>query len=502
MSGKVYLVGAGPGDEELITVKGLRTIKEADVILYDRLANKKLLRYAAEDAETFYVGKKANDHYRTQKEINELLISKAQAGKIVTRLKGGDPFVFGRGGEEATLLAEAEIEFELVPGITSPVSVPAYAGIPLTHRDFNSSVAFVTGHQDPSKDKDFIDWDKLATGVGSLVILMGVGNLPKIVPRLINAGRDPQTPIALIRWGTRPEQETLTGKLENIVSKVEAADFQPPAVIIIGEVVHMHDKLNWFEKKPLFSKEIVVTRPTKQAAGFCQQLSRAGAKVIEAPAIKITPPEDYKPLDESLKKLNEYDWIIFTSVNGVKYMMERLFSLGHDVRALAGANLAAIGSKTAAELKSYSLKVDYIPEDYVSEAILADFSDQDLTGQKFLLPRANIARPTLEEGLEDLGADVDNITAYKTIQGAGNKNLVSRLAEDKIDVVTFTSSSTVRNFIEMLGADYHQLLSGVKLACIGPITADTVRDFGLEVEIIADEYTVEGLTTALQEYYN
>ncbi|GAB6137080.1 uroporphyrinogen-III C-methyltransferase [Halanaerobaculum tunisiense] len=499
MSGKVYLVGAGPGDEELITVKGQRVIKEADVILYDRLANNKLLAYASEEAELFYVGKKATSHYCSQEEINQLLVSKAQAGKIVTRLKGGDPFVFGRGGEEATVLAESGVEFELVPGITSPISVPAYAGIPLTHRDFNSSVAFVTGHQAANKE-DAINWNKLATGVGSLVILMGVGNLPNIVPQLISAGRDPQTPVALIRWGTRANQETLVGTLENIVAKVEEAEFKPPAIIIVGDAVELRTKLNWFETKPLFGQQIVVTRPAKQAQGFCHQLAREGAEVVKAPAIKIVPPEDYAPLDEKLQQLNKYDWAIFTSVNGVKYVLERLFDLGKDVRALAGIKLGAIGSKTAAELESYGLKVDYIPEDYVSESILDGFADQDLTGQRFLLPRANIARPALQDGLEELGAQVDNITAYRTIQGAGNEELIQKLKKETVDLVTFTSSSTVRNFVALLEGDYQQLLAGVKLACIGPITASTAREFGLEVDIIADKYTIEGLTAAIKKY--
>ncbi|AGB41203.1 uroporphyrin-III C-methyltransferase [Halobacteroides halobius DSM 5150] len=501
MLGKVYIIGAGPGDEGLITAKGLKIIKQADVILYDRLANPKLLNQAQEEAQLFYVGKKAGEHYRTQTEINQLLIEQAQAGKLVARLKGGDPFIFGRGGEEATTLVEAGIEFEIIPGITSPIAVPAYAGIPLTHRDFNSSVAFVTGHESPTKDQSQVNWSQLATGVGSLVILMGVRKLPQIVPQLIDAGRDRQTPVALVRWGTRAKQETLVGTLENIVSKVEEANFKPPAIIIVGEVVKLRKKLNWFEKKELFGKSIVVTRPQKQAQDFCQSLATAGAKVIEAPAIEIKPPVDYQELDNKLEQLKSYDWVIFTSVNGVKYVIERLFSLGEDVRALAGVKLCAIGSKTAAKLKSYGLRVDYIPEDYVSESILAGFSEQDLTSKKFLLPRANLARAALKEGLLDLGAEVDNITAYQTVEGSGNNQVIKRLKEGEIDLITFTSSSTVRNFMNGLGSNYKKLLRGVDIACIGPITAGTARKYGLTVEIIANEYTIAGLTEAIKKYY-
>ncbi|GAB6098513.1 uroporphyrinogen-III C-methyltransferase [Halanaerocella petrolearia] len=502
MAGKVYLVGAGPGDQALITIKGQAAIREADVVLYDRLANDNLLKEAREEAELFYVGKKSNHHYRTQEEINQLLIDKAQEGKIVTRLKGGDPFVFGRGGEEASKLSQVGIDFEIVPGITSPISVPAYAGIPVTNRNISSSVTFVTGHEDPTKEESSIDWDQLATATETLVILMGVGKLPEIAPKLMAAGRDPQTPVALIRWGTRPEQETLVGTLENIVAEVEENNFKPPAIIIVGKTVNLRQELNWFETRPLFSKEIVVTRPAGQATSFCQMLSREGAKVIEAPAIEILPPESYQELDSRLERLSNYDWVVFTSVNGVKYVMERLFALDQDVRSFGGLKICAIGSKTAAKLKEYGLVVDYIPADYVSESIIDGLSEQDLTDQRFLLPRANIARQKLQDGLEELGAEVDNITAYRTISGAGNKELVDRLKSNQVDLVTFTSSSTVRNFIKQLGNNYQELLTDVEIACIGPITAGTVQEYGLEEDIIADEYTIEGLIIAIKNYYN
>ncbi|WP_018248723.1 uroporphyrinogen-III C-methyltransferase [Orenia marismortui] len=502
MSGKVFLVGAGPGDEGLITVKGLEAIKEADVILYDRLANPSLLEYRQESAELFYVGKKAKHHYKTQDQINQLLIEEAKKGKIVTRLKGGDPFIYGRGGEEGEELVKAGVDFEVVPGITSPIAVPAYAGIPLTHRDYNSSVAFVTGHEDPNKDEPSVDWQQLATSVGNLVILMGVGNLSKIVPELIAGGRNPKTPVALIRWGTRPEQKTLVGTLENIVEKVENDNFKPPAIIVVGEVVNLREDLNWFENKALFSKKIVVTRPTKQAKGFYQALLKEGAEVIKAPAIEIAPPVDYTNLDHSLEQLSTYDWIIFTSINGVKAVMKRLFELGKDVRALAGVKISAIGPKTAAEVESYGLRVDYIPDSYVSESILSGFEGEDLSNKRFLLPRADIAREVLIEGLKDLGAKVNNVVAYRTIPGSGNENLTRRLSEGEVDLLTFTSSSTVHNFIKYLGEDYEELVSDVKVACIGPVTTQTAREYNLNIEIIAKEYTIEGLLAAIKTYYS
>ena len=501
MIGKVYLVGAGPGDEGLITVKALTKIKQADVILYDRLANPKLLDEAEDDVELFYVGKKAGNHYRSQEEINQLLVDKAKEGKEIVRLKGGDPFIFGRGGEEAEVLAREGISFEIIPGITSPISVAAYAGIPLTHRDFSSSVAFVTGHEDPSKEESSVNWDYLAKGVETLVTLMGVGNLAKIANRLMKAGKDPQTPVALIRWGTRPEQESIVGNLENIAAKVEEADFNPPAITIIGDVVTLRDKLNWFEKKSLFGKDIVVTRPKKQATSFCKALAREGANVVEAPAIKIEAPDDYQRLDESIGQLKEYDWIIFTSINGVKYFFARLFELGKDARALGDIKVCAIGPKTAQAVKDNGIKVDYLPDDYVSEAIVKGFAKKDLTGKKFLLPRANIAREMLSDELEKFGAEVDNITAYKTVAGSGEEDLTAKLKADEIDLVTFTSSSTVDNFIKKIGGGYQELLENTKIAAIGPITASTAEDFGLEVDIIADEYTIEGLLRAIKKHY-
>ena len=503
MDGKVYLVGAGPGDPELITVKGIRAIKEADVILYDRLANDSLLEKASSNAELIYVGKKAANHYKTQQEINQLLVDKAVAGNTVTRLKGGDPFVFGRGGEEAEFLNNNGMDFEIIPGITSPIAVPAYAGIPVTNRNISSSVGFVTGHESPDKEESSVDWNKLANGVETLVILMGVGNLPNIVPQLLEAGKSEDTPVALIRWGTRVNQQTLTGCLGNIVQKVQEANFKPPAIIIVGEVVKLREKLNWFERKPLFGKDIVVTRPVKQADSFCHLLRQEGANPIKLPAIKILPPEDYTQLDNKIKSLNKYDWCIFTSVNGVTQFMKRVFANDLDVRVFADIKLCAIGSKTAAELRKYGLVVDFVPEDYVSESILDGFKEYEIKGKRFLLPRANIAREKLKTGLKAQGAEVDNIIAYRTQKALRDeyKKRLEDLKQDQVDIVTFTSSSTVDNFITALGDRADQWMKKLRIACIGPITASTVEKYGYNVDIIAKEYTIEGLMEAIKNHY-
>ncbi|MGM0471336.1 MAG: uroporphyrinogen-III C-methyltransferase [Bacillota bacterium] len=497
--GKVLLVGAGPGDSKLITVKGQEAIAKADLIVYDYLANSNLLNQASADAEKLYVGKKAGDHTYTQAEINQLLVQKAAAGKVVTRLKGGDPFIFGRGGEEAAYLQEHGIEFEVVPGITSPIGAAAYAGIPLTHRDFNSTVAFATGHQAATKEESSINWDKLATATGTIVFLMGVGNLERIVAKLQKHGRASSTPVALVRWGTKPEQETVSGTLDNIVQRVRAADLQPPAIIIVGEVVNLRDQLQWFDNQPLFGQRILVTRPKEQASSLSNQLAELGAEPIESPAIKIAPPKDFEPLDKALQEAGEYDWVIFTSVNGVKSVVKRLRKLELDVRAFGNAKIGAIGSKTAAEIEDWGLKVDYIPKDYVSESILAGLDD-DLSGEKFLLPRSDISRPTLPQGLVERGAEVNQVTAYRILPGEGNQLVADLVADGKLDLLTFTSSSTVRNFIEMLDEpNYQELLAEVSTACIGPITAQTAQDLGLNVDIVAEEYTIEGLVRAILE---
>ena len=368
-TGKVYLIGAGPGDPGLITVKGLRCLETADVVVYDYLANEQLLSRIREGAEKVYVGKKGGDHTLPQERINELIIARAKEGKSVARLKGGDPFIFGRGGEEAEELAEAGIPFEVVPGVTSAIAVPAYAGIPLTHRDYTSTVAFITGHEDPAKEESQIAWDKISTGIGTLVFLMGAGNLPRIARELIKNGRSPETPVALIRWGTLPEQETVLGRLSDIGEIARSRQIKPPVIILVGEVVALREKLNWFETLPLFGKKILVTRAREQASDLSERLRVLGAAPVEFPTIGILPPESWADVDHCLQRMVLYDWIIFTSANGVKFLLERLSALGRDVRDLRGPRVCAIGPKTAEALEGLKIKVSFVPQEYRAEAI-------------------------------------------------------------------------------------------------------------------------------------
>ncbi len=496
--GKVYLVGAGPGDPGLLTLKGKRCLEEAEVIVYDYLANERLLAYARPDAERIYVGKRGGEHTLSQREINTLLIERARAGKIVVRLKGGDPFIFGRGGEEAEALVEAHIPFEVVPGVTSAIAAPAYAGIPLTHRDLASTVAFVTGQEDPAKETSGIDWKALAN-VGTVVFLMGVKQLPEIVKRLIEHGRSPDTPVAIIRWGTRAEQETVTGTLHDIQEKVKG--FQPPAVTVVGEVVRLRDRLRWFERKPLFGRRIIVTRAREQQSVFAELLEGYGAEVLECPTIAILPPTDWAPLDQALDRIASYQWVIFTSVNGVHFFLRRLRERGKDLRILSGMKVAAIGPATASALEEIGLRPDCIPQEYRAEA-LVEALQGDLRGVRFLLPRAAEAREVLPEGLRERGAVVDVVPAYRTEKAADQGERIRGVLKAKqTDAVTFTSSSTVVNFVEMFpGDDLPTLLHGVTIACIGPVTAETAARYGLTTHVMPGEYTIRALAHALLDH--
>lgn len=500
-TGKVYLVGAGPGDPGLITVKGLEMIKRADVLVYDRLAAPRLLGYAPEGAERIYVGKRPDRHTLTQEEINDLLVRKAKEGKVVVRLKGGDPFVFGRGGEEAEILAEHGIDFEVVPGITSAIAVPAYAGIPITHRDYNSSFAVVTGHERPEKTESSIDWKHLAQAAETLILLMGVGNLSFIREQLIRNGRSPDTPVALIRWGTRVEQQTLTATLGDVVERVEEARFQPPAVIVVGEVVKLRETLKWFERKPLFGKRVLVTRARSQASALSERIEALGGEAIEFPVIRITRPARQDLLDAALSRLEDYDWVVFTSANGVKSFFRRLRELKLDIRRMAKAKVAAIGPQTAEALMEKGLQVDVLPGEYRAEALVEAMASRVKAGEKVLLPRADIARKVLARELERLGAEVTEVDAYDTRVGTENADEVARLLEEgAIHVITFTSSSTVRNFVQAIRTvreDWKSLIAAAQIACIGPITARTAEELGLGVDAVAETYTIDGLVNTL-----
>ena len=502
-NGKIYLIGAGPGDPGLITVKAAECIKTADVVVYDYLAAPALLSYAREDAEIIYVGKKGGDHTLTQDKINELLAQKGEEGHVVARLKGGDPFIFGRGGEEAEFLIKRSIDFEVVPGVTSAIAAPAYAGIPLTHRDYTSSVSLITGHEDPLKETSSIQWDCFAKSGSTLVFLMGVKNLPNIVTQLTANGKSPQTPVALVRWGTTTQQETVTGTLENIVEKVKEARLKPPAIIVVGEVVSLRENMKWFENKPLFGKKIVVTRARVQASGLVDKLRQLGAHCVEIPTIKVVAPKDNTPLVDAVKSLDRYEWIIFTSVNGVKYFFKTLFAQGLDVRALGNHQFACIGPVTRDELEKFGIISDVLPETYRAESVVEAFKDRGIDGKKILLPRAMEARTILPEELRNMGADVHEVTAYETQQVSNAKDeLMEQLKDGDIDMVTFTSSSTVKNFMALIPEqDRVPLLSEVIHACIGPITEDTAISMGLTPQIVADTYTIDGLVDVIVAYY-
>ena len=435
----------------------------------------------------------------SQDAINDLLVQEAQAGNIVARLKGGDPFIFGRGGEEAEVLVAHGVPFEVIPGVTSAIAVPAYAGIPLTHRGLTSTVAFVTGHEDPTKDKSDIDWKALA-GIGTLVFLMGVKNIAQIVEALTAHGKSSSTPAALIRRGTTPQQEVITGTLDSIVELAQARKFSPPAILVVGKVVDLRDTLNWFEQKPLFGKGIVITRPQRQADDLARLLISEGAYPISFPTIKIVPPANWHGLDEAIDKLTTYNWLIFTSANGVQFFFERLREKNKDIRDLKGIKICCIGPATARQIEDKGIKVDLVPEQFIAEGILESFAVMDLKGRKILIPRAAKARDVLPEGLKKFGASVDVVAAYQTVNsGKKKEDLAVLISDNKVDVLTFTSSSTVTNFVEIMGRDF-PLPAHVDVACIGPVTAATAKKAGFKIDISHEEYTMEGLVQSLVEH--
>ena len=502
--GKVYLVGAGPGDPGLITVKGLECVKKADVIVYDNLVNKRFLDSARRGAEIIFVGKAGGVHTLPQEKINALLLKKAKSGKVVARLKGGDPFIFGRGGEEAEALAAAGFSFEVVPGVTSAIAAPAYGGIPLTHRDYTASVTFIAGHEDPTKGEGRIAWDNVAASKGTLVFLMGMKNLEHNVARLIEHGRDPKTPVALIRWGTTTRQETVVGRLDTIAERAREKRLRPPVVVVVGEVVSLRERVNWFETQPLFGKKIMVTRSAEQASRFSSLLERQGAEPYEFPTIVTMPPPRWRELDDAIKHLSRYHWALFTSVNGVEGFFKRLEKAGRDIRELKGVNICAIGSATARAVEKRGIKVDFTPAEHRAEGVLKGLGRRGIRGKRFLLPRAVKARAILPEEIERRGGTIDVVPTYRTVRPRGKVNDARRLlAEGEIDVVTFTSSSTVSNFMAMFRKEEGAaLLSNTRVACIGPITAETARSYGVAVDIMPEISTMEGLTEAMARFYS
>lgn len=489
----VYLIGAGPGDAGLLTVKAREILEVADVVIYDRLADEKILNYVPATAEKIYVGKSAGRHTLRQEEINKLLVEKAASKNFVVRLKGGDPFVFGRGGEEALILRENQIDFEIIPGVTSAVAVPAYAGIPVTHRGIATSFAVVTGHEDPAKIESSINWEKISTAVDTLIFLMGIANLPQITAKLIEHGRAKNTPAAVIRNGTKNSQQVLISTLEKISAEVAEKNIQPPAIFIVGEVVNLRENLKWFDTKILFGKKIVVTRTRQQASKLSMQLENLGAEVLEFPTIKIAAPSDnFKSLDAAISNIKNFDRIIFTSSNGVEKFFERLKTFKLDARALSNSKIAVIGSATAEKLSSYGIIADIIPEKFCAESLI-DALKNSVQGKKILIARAEVAREILPRELSNFGANVTLAAAYKTVPADAKK-----INFDEVDLITFTSSSTVENFVAAVGVD---TLKKIKTAAIGTITAQTLKNFGVTADIVAKEFTIAGLVDVIKNFY-
>ncbi len=502
MNGTVYLIGAGPGDPGLLTLKARDILSSADCIVYDALANAGFLDFARPDAEKIYVGKIADQHALPQYKINALLIEKAKEGKNVARLKGGDPYIFGRGGEEAQELLQAGIRFVEVPGISSTIAAPAYAGIPLTHRDFASSVTIVTGHENPEKEKSALDWPALARSASTLVFVMGMKNLPNIVRNLLDAGMDPATPAALVYRGTTPSQRSLVSTLANLPDDAKKQAFTNPSVIIVGAVCTLHDELNWFEQRPLFGRSVVVTRARAQASGLAHDLQELGAEVVQFPTIRIEDmPED--ALAQAVTRLAEYDYVICTSVNGVRKLWKSLREQGLDARALGSCKLAAIGPATAAELEAHGLYADIVPEKYVAEGVIAALQKcGSLKGARFLLPRAEKAREVLPDALREAGAVVDVIACYRTVpEEAPCADILERIKQGKVDCVTFGSSSTVENFLSLVPAEVLKQHPEVLLAAIGPVTAKTLAKYGLEAGLQPEDYTIPALVDELVRHY-
>ena len=500
--GMVYLVGAGPGDEGLLTLRGAEYLKTADVVVYDYLCNEALLKMARNDAEIIYVGKQASAHTLSQDGINQLLVDKAKDGKNVARLKGGDPFVFGRGGEEALFLRESGIDFEIVPGITAGIAASAYAGIPFTHRGIATTAGFITGHEMAGKEKSDIDWENI-NGLDTLVFYMGVKNLPLIAEKLKSVGRSGDTPAALVRWGTRSNQVTVTGTLDTIVDEVGKAGLKPPALIIVGEVVKLRSKLQWFDKKPLFGKKIVVTRSRTQASSLSEKLKRAGAYVVELPTIEILPIEDQSSIDKEITELEKYDWMVFTSVNSVDIFMDRLFEASKDVRSLYLLKLATIGRETANKLREYGLNTDLMPERFTSYAVVEEFQKRScsLKGKHILIPGSLIAKDVIPLGLENLGADVKTVAIYENNLPDYTVEKIDEIFMDSPDLVTFTSSSTVNNLVDILErANRKEYIEKIKGASIGPITSETAAERGIELAFEAEEHTINCLVDEILKY--
>ncbi|MBN2139655.1 MAG: uroporphyrinogen-III C-methyltransferase [Desulfovibrionaceae bacterium] len=493
----VYLIGAGPGDPGLLTIRARDILGLADVVVYDYLANRCLLSYARDEAEIVYVGKKGGQHTVPQEEINALVIDRARQGKTVARLKGGDPFVFGRGGEEAEEIVAAGLSYEVVPGVTAGVAAAAYAGIPVTHRAHTPSVAFITGHEDPAKQESAHDWEAYARSKSTLVFYMGVANLAMIADRLMAAGRPPDEPCALVRWGTTCRQRSFVSRLRDVAAEARARGYKAPSIIIVGGVCALKGSLDWFEKRPLLGKGVVVTRAREQASGLVEEFRSRGACVYEFPTIAVADL-DSGPVEQAVLGLAEYDWLVFTSVNGVRRFWEVLWEVGLDARILAGLEIAAIGPATAEALIDRGLRPDFVPDKYVAEHVVQGLLDKGVANKKVLIPRALKAREVLPRELERAGARVTVLPVYETVlSGPDPAEVLEGLESGEIVYVTFTSSSTVENFFARIAPETMGRFGQARFACIGPVTAETLAGFGFKAHIQPAEYTVPALAEAV-----
>ncbi len=501
-AGKVYLIGAGPGDPGLLTLKGQQYLAQADVVIYDYLANPVLLGHARAAAEKIYVGKVRGNHHLPQEETNALLADRAAAGLQVVRLKGGDPYIFGRGGEEAAYLKERGIPCEVVPGVTAGFAAAAYAGIPLTHRDVTTSLALLTGHERPDRKLSSLDWEKLATGLGTLIFYMGMTNLGQISEQLIRHGRAADTPVAVIQWATLPRQRTLVGSLDRIAADVVREGLEPPAIIIIGEVVKYREELRWYDNLPLFGKRFLVTRPREQAVAFVALLQQQGAETICIPTIEIVPPEDLQPLDAAILQLSTIDSLILTSANGVAAFFERLTEQQLDLRSLAGVQLVAVGPKTAQALEQRGLRPDLVPKNYHAEGLVAELLAQGVAGKRILYPRAEIARTLIIDKLKEAGAEVLAPVAYRTIRPTGKEEMIRHLlSAEELDGICFSSPSTFDNLLAMFGDELKQLQGQAEFLSIGPSTSKAIRKQKYQVALEPQHSTLDDLVTAMVEYY-
>jgi len=503
VTGKVFLVGAGPGDPELITARGLRRLREADLVLYDALVHPDQLDEARDDAELLFVGKRAGRASERQSEINRKMVDAAKAGKTVVRLKGGDPYLFGRGSEEAELLAARGIPFEVVPGVPSPLAATAYAGLSLTHRELASSVAYVTATESVEKDRSGHDWSKLATATQTLVIFMGMRKLGSLMDLLVEHGRSPETPAAVVHWASLPKQKTVVGTVADIAERATRAGLGLPALTIVGEVVRLRESLRWFDTKPLFGKRVLITRAVKQAKSLARLLRDEGAQPVLAPTIRFEPPTDAGALQDAVSHLDCYDWILFTSSNGVDAVFDEMHRAGFDARAIGHAKLCAIGKKTALAIERRGVRPDLVSADARAEGVVEALSPEISERSRVLLPRAEVGRELLPDALRSRGADVDVVVAYRTLPPSRGeaRRIAAMLSPDEIDSVLFTSSSTVRHLVDLLGDRAIEALSDVDLFSIGPITTQAALSLGLSVRATSEEQTIESLVETVRSYY-